>query len=86
MAIEKRYGGGHQASAGNTLERAEIKPTLNGGESTAKQTKPIHRITRWSGEEKDETPLCGAAPDVWGNRTVFPETATCETCQSIASR
>lgn len=43
----------------------------------------IHYIRAWSGEVRDESPVCGAdknAPDVWGNRTAYPKYVTCDGC------
>ena len=48
----------------------------------------IHYVRAWSGDEKDEEPVCGAnkhAPDVWGHRTNYVHTVTCDRCREILS-
>lgn len=45
----------------------------------------IHLIKAWSGDPKDETPLCGAdkwAPAVWSDRTIYAHRVTCEECKA----
>lgn len=46
----------------------------------------IHYVRAWSGTEEDEAPVCGAdkhAPDVWGHRTQYVRTVTCDKCRDI---
>jgi hypothetical protein len=48
-----------------------------------------HLITAWSGDHKDESPLCGADKydeNVWGFRTENREFVTCEKCLEAAPR
>lgn len=47
----------------------------------------IHLIAAWSGDEQDESPICGAdknAVDVWGHRTAAIDAVTCEACKALA--
>lgn len=50
---------------------------------------PIHAIIRWSGEQADEIPLCGANknnPMVWGKRTIYLSSVTCKHCLTVIAK
>lgn len=48
--------------------------------------KPTHLIKAWTGNTKDEAPICGADKNdaaVWGYRTIYPAAVTCPACLGL---